>query len=199
MRPLRIAIAALACLSIANLGAKDIRIPANKDTDVAKVPKIEGLGPGGRPNYGGGDAVGAGGRMQQDPNDIRFMTCTDGRAKNAGKLRKRLDGFPPNPDGCWYACEDSRAINSGKIDQDYFPCLFTCTDPSAINYNVGPFETPVTCVYPPPATSPPTPPPPPVQPPPAVDHCGLPIPNQYSSCGQLSGGYNCNGKIYVCP
>jgi len=157
MRPLRFVIAIVTCLSAAQIGATDIRIPANKDPNVANVPKIEGLGPGGRPNFGGGDAVGGGGRMQGEPNDIRFMVCTDGRAKNAGKLRKRLDGFPPNPDGCWYACEDTRAINHGKIDQAYFPCLFTCTDPSASNYNVGPFEYPVTCVYPPP---PPPPPPP---------------------------------------
>jgi len=144
MRPATLILGLAACLVFVPIsGARDKRIPANKDPNVTNLPSFPT-----RFNRGGGDAVGSGRYMQSEPSDLPFMACTDDpRAANYGKLRLRIVGFTPNENGCWYRCDAPDAVNAGKVDQDYFPCLFTCTDPAALNYSSGPYEYRISCIY----------------------------------------------------
>jgi len=143
MRPAPFIAAAALCLLALSADAADKRIPANKNP-VTHLPPFPL-----RVDRGGGDAVGSGLYMNGLPNHQVFPPCLDGRAKNYGKLRKRLNGFPLNPPGCIFWCDDPLAINAGEHlkKQEYFDCLYTCTDPAAINHNIGPHPHPVQCLY----------------------------------------------------
>jgi len=130
----------------------------------AVIPDIPGLGPGGRPNFGGCDAadatIGRNGCGERTPPPIP-PPCNDPNASNRGAALPCVckDGFKWNGSACQDTiCRDDKAPNVGKPLPCDPPCPAgqvplagqceidpigdLCLDPKATNYG-----GPLPCLY----------------------------------------------------